>query len=282
MTEHPEIRYTVDDPVAEVRLARPAALNALTLPMLAALRDALFEAERDARVVGIVLTGEGRGFCSGLDMRLLQRAAAEDERSGGQPSTPAPPPAAPAAPAQLGPDVAFEFDYFPGLRKPIVAAVNGPAAGLGFVLAMLCDIRIAGERAVFNSAFAARGLVAEYGISWLLPRLVGTAHALDVLWRPRKIDAREALGIGLVSRVVTDAELVSTASAYVRELAERSSPASLMAMKAQVYRDLSSTLAESWVRTREMMAKSVEEPDFREGVTAFVESRPPRFRRIGE
>jgi enoyl-CoA hydratase/carnithine racemase len=280
MTQYSDVRYTVDDPVAEIRLARPAALNALTLPMLAELRDALLRAESDTRVVGIVLTGEGRGFCAGLDMRLLQRAAGAADEPGDsvQPSAPT---RARRPSTQLGPDFAFDFDYFLALRKPIVAAVNGPAAGLGFVLTMLCDVRIAGESAVFNSAFAARGLVAEYGISWLLTRLIGTARALDVLWRPRKIEARSALEIGLVNSVVPDADLGKAAFDYVRELAERSSPASLMAMKAQVYRDLTRTLAESWSQTRDLMAKSVQEPDFREGVAAFVESRAPRFRRIG-
>lgn len=278
MDDYTEIHYTVQDPVAVVRLSRPAVLNALTLTTLAELRDALRRADRDKRVVGIVLTGEGRGFCAGLDMRFLREAAATPPAAAPQPT----PLTETRSDARLGPNLKFEFDHFLNLRKPIIAAVNGPAAGLGFVLAMLCDVRIAGASATFNSTFAARGLVAEYGISWLLPRLIGTSRTLDVLWRATKLDAATALALGLVNSVVGDDVLVDQACGYVKDIAARSSPASLAAIKMQVYRNLTNTLTEAWHETLPLMRESTQHPDFREGVTAFVEARAPRFQRLGD
>jgi enoyl-CoA hydratase/carnithine racemase len=163
------------------------------------------------------------------------------------------------------------------VRKPVLAAINGPCAGYGFSLAMFCDLRFASESAFFTTAFAQRGLVAEHGMSWVLPRLLGSARALDILWSGRKFDAQEALQLGVVSRVLPPDDLLDEATGYIRELAARCSPASIMHMKQQVYRHLQQPLGEAMRETEALMAESVRWPDFKEGIASFMERRPPRF-----
>lgn len=272
-----EILYEVEEPIATITLNRPDRLNALTQKMLAELRHALAEAEEDRRVVGIVLTGAGRGFSSGMDMDALGATAsgsgggvAIDPALNAQPGDPA-----------MGPDFQVTFSYLLSLRKPLIAAVNGPAAGLGMVIACLCDMRFAGENAVFRTAFGQRGLIAEHGSSWILPRLLGPARALDVLWTSRKITAREALELGLANRVV-EGDPAEAARAYVRDLAKTTSPTSLMVMKQQVYQHLMLPLGPAMEDANRRMAESLRRPDFKEGVSSFVERRPPKFGRIGK
>lgn len=273
-----QIRLEIADPVATITLARPARLNALTERMLAELRHALAEAEAEPSVVGIVLTGEGRGFSAGMDAAALQGDSSAGEETQG-----AKDPALRASPGdpQAGPAFGVTYGYLLSLKKPLLAAVNGPCAGLSMVIALLCDLRFAGESAVFRSAFGQRGLVAEHGSSWILPRLLGPAKALDLLWHPRKITAAEALQLGLVNRVVPDAELLNAARGYIAELAAASSPASLRIMKQQVYRALMQPLDEAMKEANQLMSESFERPDFKEGVASFVEGRPPKFPRIG-
>jgi enoyl-CoA hydratase/carnithine racemase len=169
------------------------------------------------------------------------------------------------------------YTYFPALRKPILAAINGPAVGLGFVLPLYCDLRIASDQAVFGTAFAQRGLIAEHGVSWLLPRLIGTAGALDLLYSARMIDASEALQIGLVSRVVPHDALLPQVREYARQLATTVSPRSLRIIKRQIYRGLFQSLAEAVDSANDEMLASFQSEDFQEGVAHFLEKRPPKF-----
>ena len=260
------VSSTVDGSVAVVRLERPDKLNAFTYAMLSELRSAIDDAVADERVVGIVITGAGRGFCAGLDLGDLARTAAGEV---GTTAAPRDPDELPAL-----------FSYLLRVPKPVVAAVNGACAGGGFVLAMMCDLRFAAERGgLFTTTFSKRGLVAEHGTSWLLPRLVGTGRALDLLWSARRLDAAEAYRIGFVDRVVDDELLVGAACAYVEDLAATVSPRSLATMKEQVYRGWSQPIDIALRQVAVEVDASVAHPDATEGVRSFVERRPPNFER---
>jgi enoyl-CoA hydratase/carnithine racemase len=166
------------------------------------------------------------------------------------------------------------------VRKPIVAAINGPCAGLGFAVALFADVRFASDRASFTTAFSRRGLIAEWGLGWTLPRLVGSAHALELLWSARVFDAAEAGRIGLVNRVLPHDELLPFVRGWARDLAENCSPTSLAVMKRQVYTSLERELGPSLEEAIRLMQESFRRPDFREGVASFVEKRPPKFPRL--
>jgi enoyl-CoA hydratase/carnithine racemase len=172
------------------------------------------------------------------------------------------------------------FSYLLSVRKPIIAAVNGPCAGLGFVFALLSDLRFVDRGARFSTAFSQRGLIAEHGASWLLPRLIGSGRALDLLWSARKFDGEEAARLGLAERLCESGQSAADAEAYIRELAASASPKSLQVMKAQVFRHLNMPLGEAMRETNEWMAQSLKREDFREGVRSFIERRPPQFKRI--
>jgi enoyl-CoA hydratase/carnithine racemase len=274
-----EILYEVKDPVATIQFNRPDRLNAFTYRTLEELRHALAEAEADDRVVGIVITGSGRGFSAGMDMDSLANTAAG--RSGD--AAPESRPSLEAAPGDesMGPDFQVTWGYLLSIRKPLIAAVNGPCAGLGFVIAMLCDLRFASEKARFTTSFSQRGLVAEHGISWVLPRLIGSSRALDLLWSARKFEAAEAERLGVVDRVVAPERLLPEARGYIENLAESCSPTAIMLMKQQVYRHLMQPLGPAMEESNRLMAESLKRADFKEGVESFVEKRLPRFGRIG-
>ncbi len=269
------IRYEVADPVATITLNRPERLNALTPQVMTELQDAVAAAEADPQVVGIVLTGAGRGFCAGADMRRLQNMSEGATVSDWQMAD-----GKPGAFEEMGPDFQLGLLYLMAVRKPIICAINGPCAGLGFVMAMLCDIRFASTEAKFTTAFANRGLIAEHGISWILPRLVGPAHALDLLWSGRLVDATEAASMGVVNRVVAADDLLREATGYVETLAERSAPLAIQVIKQQVYRHLSAALGDATRESLRLMKESQARADFAEGVKSFVEKRPPRFARV--
>ena len=271
-----EIIYEVADPVATITMNRPDRLNAFTTRMLAEIKHALAEAEKDTKVVGIVLTGAGRGFCPGMDMDALDdistgSTSADQEMSefDANPGNP-----------DMGPQFATMYNHLLGLRKPIVAAVNGAAAGMGMAYALLCDMRFVDKSAKFSTAFSRRGLVAEHAMSWVLPRLIGTSKALDLLWSARKFDGIEAKELGIADRLCEPGESVNDATAYLTELAQVASPTSLMIIKQQVYKHIDMPLGPAMEETVRLMEESLIRDDFRESVRSFIERRPPRFPRI--
>ena len=272
-----EIIYVVEDPVATITINRPERLNALTARTQVELKHAMIAAERDERVVGIILTGAGRAFSAGADMRSLaeiaERRGIEQDQSLAQLE-------AQWRNREVDPELRVTWSFIPSLKKPVIAAVNGPCAGMSTAIATMCDLRFASESAVFTTSFSQRGLVAEHGLSWMLPRLVGPAKALDLLWSARRVDAREAERLGLVDRVVPGDELLATARGYIEDLAAHASPTSIMVMKRQVYLHLMRPLHEAMEDTNRLMAESLRRDDFREGVASFVEKRAPAFPRV--
>jgi enoyl-CoA hydratase/carnithine racemase len=230
-----DILYDVSGPVATLTLNRPDRLNATTPRMMQEIRHAVDAAEKNADVVGIVITGAefGRGLT-----------------------------------------------YLLTVRKPIIAAINGPCAGYGLSLAMFCDLRFTADGAIFTTAFSQRGLVAEHGQSWMLPRVIGPSRALDLFWSARRFDANEALALGVVNRVFPGDKLIVQTNAYIKELAEKCSPTSLMIMKQQVYRHLMMPLGASMKESDRLQAESVTRPDFGEGIASYTEKRAPNFARI--
>ncbi|MEZ5549535.1 MAG: enoyl-CoA hydratase-related protein [Pseudomonadales bacterium] len=270
-----DILYRVEDPVAIITMNRPDNLNAFTNRMLAEIRHALAAAEQDPAVIGIVLTGAGRGFCAGMDMGALDALSS----GGGEREDLSALDANPGDP-RLGPNFQVTFSYLLAIRKPLIAAVNGACAGLGFVFALLADMRFVERQAKFATAFAQRGLIAEHGASWLLPRMIGPGRALDILWSGRKFDGVEADRLGLAERLCDTGTALEQARTYIEELSKNVSPTSLRTIKAQVYRHLNMQLGESMEETNAWMAESLEQPDFKEGVKSFIERRPPAFKRL--
>jgi len=269
-----DLIYDVKDGVAVVTLNRPQALNAYTAAMGASLKQAVADAVTDDAVRVIVLTGAGRGFCAGADMNLLQSIPANgrvtqipdvkhDFYSGLGPD--------------VGPHYGGRFGYLLQAKKPVIAAINGPAAGLGLVLALYADLRFAGSEAKLTTSFAQRGLIAEHGISWLLPRLVGPAHALDLLFSARKLSAAEAARLGLVNQVFPQESFMQEVMAYARTLAQTVSPRSTAVMKAQVWKAMFQDFNEALSLADSEMQKSFASADFKEGVAHYMQKRAPAF-----
>lgn len=271
-----EILYHAENRIALITLNRPDKLNAWTAVMEGEVRQAMLAAEADEAVRVIVLTGAGRGFCAGADMSLLSGIANQglgwnehdhalrNSDSGEER-------------AHIRPDFQKKYSYFPSLHKPVVAAINGPAVGLGLILSLYCDLRFAAASAKMGTAFAKRGLIAEYGLAWMLPRLIGPARALDLLFSARLVDAAEAERIGLVNRVWPDAEFMPAVMAYAGELANTVSPRSMRVMKAQVYNAMFQSLGEAFETSEDEMMLSLRSEDFKEGVAHFLEKRPAVF-----
>jgi enoyl-CoA hydratase/carnithine racemase len=269
-----ETLYNVVDRVATITLNRPDKLNAWTAVMEREVRAAMEEAELDQSVRAIVLTGAGRGFCAGADMSLLSNVAEKglDEARLAQALR-----ASDAVREGVRPDFRKKYSYFPAITKPLIAAIQGPVVGLGLVIALYCDLRFASDAARFGTAFARRGLIAEYGMAWMLPRLVGHANALDLLFSARMIDAAEALRMGLVNQVFPQDVFLDKVQEYARELAWNVSPRSIRVIKRQMYEAMFQTLAESFETSEKEMLASLQCDDFKEGVAHFVEKRAPAF-----
>jgi enoyl-CoA hydratase/carnithine racemase len=269
-----ETIYRVADRVATLTLNRPDKLNAWTAVMEREVRAAMEEAERDENVRVIVLTGAGRGFCAGADMSLLSTVAEKglDEARRAQGMQP-------TSGSGEGARGNFQkkYSYFPAITKPVIAAINGPVVGLGLVIALYCDIRLASDTARFSTAFAQRGLIAEYGMAWMLPRLIGHSNALDLLFTARMIDAPEALRMGLVNQMLPRETFLESVQRYAADMASNVSPRSLRVIKRQVYDAMFQTLAEAFEISEQEMLASLKCEDFREGVAHFMEKRPPVF-----
>ncbi|HWA63178.1 MAG TPA: enoyl-CoA hydratase-related protein [Caulobacteraceae bacterium] len=260
----PEVSLSRRGPLAVIRLERPAALNALTLPMIGEVERLARAAERDPGVIAICITGEGRGFCAGIDMSVLA-----DHARNGPPRRAAGDDAAARNPALFG--------FLTRISKPVIAAVNGVAAGGGFILAMMCDLRFVAEDAGFITVFSRRGLIAEHGSSWLLPRMIGLGRALDLLWSSRRVDAAEAFRLGFADRVVPADGLLAAVEAYAADLAATASPRALAVIKAEVHRHLALGFDEACREADALMAEALKHPDAAEGAASFVERRAPRF-----
>lgn len=273
MTGFQDIELSIDDPVAVIHLNRPDKLNAFTYRTLAEIRAAVDQAVADRRVVGIVISGRGRAFSAGLDMEVLTRTTAGTTQADA---------GSDAGDASTD-DTALPgiFSYLMEVPKPVIAAVNGVAAGGGFILAMMCDLRFAASTATLTTVFLKRGLIAEHGSTWLLPRLTGVSRALDLLWMSDRIDAETARSIGLVDRVIADDELLDQACGYVRRLAETSPPAAIAETKRLLYRHLGMGYREALTEAEASQNAFVTRADAVEGARAFVEKRPPRFERLG-
>lgn len=264
-------RYEVDGGVATITLARPHRHNAWTGRMHTEYRASLQEAEDDPSVRVVVVTGEGDTFCVGADSQALEGHAAKGAYDPG-----------------TGPDIArpgfgvrpefdADFAYHFGLTTPVIAVVNGACAGVGLVLACYADLRFAARDATLSAAHGKLGLPPELGLSWLLPRLIGMTRAADVLISSRRLKAAETEGWGLFNAVVDGDDLMEVAYGYARSLAAEVSPASMAATKRALWtdqhRDVASAVKDSGRQLSAMMA----DPDYREGVAALLERRPPRF-----
>jgi enoyl-CoA hydratase/carnithine racemase len=253
--ETKELIVSADEPgIVQLTLNRPAQLNAWTPSLEAAFFGALDDAAADPAVRVVVVTGAGRGFCAGASMDMLGdrvRAAHRDDRR------------------QLS-----QLAEFP---KPVIAAINGPAAGLGLMLALWCDIRIAAADARLTTAFARLGLVAEHGAAWLIPRIAGRSHATDLLLSGRTITGAEAAAIGLVNRAVEGTRVLAEAMSYARELVRTGSPASWRTIKQQLADANQLSAGAAYQRATSLMVPALASADHREGVAAWREKRPPRF-----
>lgn len=253
-----------DNGVAVLTLNRPERMNAWGGGLASAFWSCIDRAEANPDVRAVVLTGSGRAFCAGADMGDLSTIT--DTKVDG------------AAGADVDELVGERHPHFVAtLGKPVIAAINGPCAGIGLTQALMCDVRFAAEGAKFTTSFARRGLIAEYGISWILPRIVGWGAALDLLLSGRVFYADEAAALGLVKEVLPPEELLPRAIGYAEDIAANCAPSSLAVIKQQVYADTMRDLFESSAVAEKLMHESMLRPDFIEGITSFFEKRPPNF-----
>lgn len=260
------VLYEAADGVATLTLNNPGKLNPMTGEMRHALLDLLHAADGDDRVRAVVVTGAGRGFCSGADVTGLRRrveGGRQEQASG----------LAAAGRADVGQTFAWTVAH---LAKPVVAAVNGPAVGAGFGLAMACDLRVAAEDAQIGARFPRLGVSAEEASSYFLPRMIGLARALEVLLSGRLMSGKEALALGLVNRAVPSDQVLPTARALASELAQNS-PLAVAVIKHQVYGGLESTLEQQLHRELASTRELLKSRDHAEGIRSFMEKRTPRF-----
>jgi len=264
--------YEVDgDGIATLTLSRPERLNAWTGRMHAEYRWLLARADADPAVRAMVVTGAGRGFCAGADSKALE-GHVEKQRYD---------PGTPADLARPGYGVRAEFDatfaYHCGLAKPVIAAINGPAAGVGLALACFADLRFAAAGAKLTTAHGRLNLPAEYGLSWLLPRMIGLTRANDLLLSSRTFLAEEAAEMGLVNAVVAGEALLEYTRDYARSMIASVSPGSLRETRRQIYADLHRDVAASVEDSERLLERMMREPDFAEGVAALLAKRTPRW-----
>ena len=275
-----EMLYEVTDPVATITLNRPASLNAWTKTMDSEIKDAIARANADRSVVGIIITGAGRAFCAGADMKTLSALTEGASPESTNTSSTQNSSNDSRSPREADGDFSGRFPYLMMVDKPIIAAIHGAVAGMAYPFSLCCDLRVVTPDAVFLTAFAQRGLIAEWGLSWLLPRLVGPSVALDLLMSSRKVRGEEALALGLANYLVQPDDLLGFCRRYIEQLAATSSPTSMAVMKRQVYEQLHEGLGVAETQAAKLMTESFTRSDFKEGVKSFLEKRPPSFGRL--
>jgi len=270
-----EIIYDKSDRIATVTFNRPEKMNAWTSTMGAETRTALLDADRDPTIGAIIVTGAGRAYCAGADMGGLSEISSGRARASGAGSSPSPDQEEWLR-AQR-PDYRNQYAYVLGLSKPVIGAINGACVGLGFTTCLYQDIRIASENARMGLIFVQRGLAIEHGSSWMLPRIVGVARAVELAVTGRLVDADEALRIGLVHRVVPQASLIETAREVAGHIANKCAPLGVSEAKKLVWRHLFTDLATAIREDDESMTMMTRSEDFKEGVRAFNEKRPAKY-----
>lgn len=256
MTDEDLVLSDVADGVATITLHNPDRKNAWSVAMEHQYFARLDDAAADPDVRAIVVTGAGSAFCPGMDMAALEQTAAAGElvRAGRRP-----------------------MHHALSIPKPMIAAINGACAGIGLIQALYCDLRFVARGARMSTSFTRRGLGAEYGTSWMLPRLIGVERALDLLLSGRTFDAEEAHAMGLAGHLCDPADVLRDAQSYAADLARWSSPRAMAAVRHQVYADLDDTFETSWTRTLAIMQRMNAHRDFAEGVASFTERREPAF-----
>jgi enoyl-CoA hydratase/carnithine racemase len=253
--------------VAVVTLNRPERLNAWGGDISAGFYSAIDRAEADPAVRAIVLTGSGRAFCAGAHLGSM--SSISDSLGNGN--------------HDVSKIVGERHPHFlTALRKPVIAAINGACVGIGLTHALMCDVRFAADGAKFATSFARRGLIAEYGISWILPRLIGFGGAMDLLLSGRTFYADEAARLGLVKDVVAPELLMARAMEYAEDLAANCSPASMAIIKEQTYGDAERDVVDASARAEKLMGESLLRPDVIEGIVSFLEKRAPSFPTLQE
>jgi enoyl-CoA hydratase/carnithine racemase len=253
-----------DSGVAVLTFNRPERMNGWGGGLAAGFYAGMDAAEADPDVHAIVVTGSGRAFCAGADMGDLSSISSASVDSAGE--------------ADLTKMVGERHPLFvTTVGKPVIAAINGACAGIGLTQALMCDVRFAAAGAKFTTSFVRRGLIAEYGISWILPKVVGWGAAMDLLMSGRVFYAEEALELGMVKEVVAPDDLLGRAVEYAEDIAANCAPSSLAVIKRQVYGDALREAADASQRAETLMHESMQRPDFIEGITAFFEKRTPNF-----
>lgn len=248
-----QLLYAVSDCIATITLNRPNQLNAWTPQMEEEMRSAVGAAETDGNVAAIVITGAGRGFCAGFDLSGVAKPKSTEIPPGGH-----------------------RFAFLQNAAKPLFAAINGPAAGVGLSIALYCDFRYMIEGSQVATSFAKRGLIAEHGSAWLLPRLVGVQNAMELLLSGDTYSTEQAATMGLVHALPVQGFLAEV-TRRARALAETSSPRSMRVIKRQIHASFCQTLDEAAHMADHEQALSVKSEDCREGIAAFRERRPAQF-----
>jgi enoyl-CoA hydratase/carnithine racemase len=273
MSDYQEILYEVEDHIATITMHRPDRMNAMTNRMNGEIRHAVMAASDDSEVRAIILTGAGRGFCAGADVARLSATASGVEGEGIDL------PVNGSIPGGLDLPDGFEakYAYLATCPKPMIAAINGPAIGVGIVLSIYCDIRFASDTAKFSTAFGKRGLVPEYGMAWLLPKIIGPSKTMDLIYTSRMVLADEAKDIGLVDYVAPSQDLMNQARDFARTIATDVSPRSTRVAKQLVYRGLSQEIDSAVSEAIAATETALKSDDFKEGIAAWQEKRPPAF-----
>ena len=249
--------------VAVLTLNRPDRLNTWGGDIATAFYAGIERAEEDPAVRVIVLTGRGKAFCAGAQLGSMGSVTESIDKTDE---------------GKLASLIGDRQPYhLTTLCKPVVAAINGSCVGIGLTQALMCDVRFAAAGAKFAASFARRGLIAEYGVSWILPRLTGWGVALDLLLSGRTFLADEAAELGLVKEVVPPEQLMDRTMAYAEDIAQNCSPASMAIIKRQAYGDAMRELADSNARSEVLLQQSLKRPDVIEGITSFLEKRSPSF-----